>query len=265
MQRSDLKFLWGGLVVVMCAGALMCGMSGRGRPLLGEAGRLAERSSASNQASSTVSGGVGARESDAANHMVLEWPPVENINPKILKAAEEAIDLQARFDAGGAELLPTMLTVNDPSLAANERQKCASAFGKEITSSCVYTLTNVMARSGDGEASVVFSRATLLSGSGADCDQYVGCVAKSRLGAKIPVPPESGELTAISQHIISKPVPEHLKDPAMLKKLIGTLEEDAKRAREHGIASDDYKLNYSVLMQEKIIDYMKQKLEGSEG
>jgi len=263
MPRSDWKFLFGGLILVVCAGTVVCALSGSGRPLLGSNGsRLQENTAAQQQAASPQNlNGIQGRASDAANRMPLEWPAAESVGREVLTAADDAKDLQARFEAGAAELLPTMVAMNSPKLLARERKKCADAFGKEINSQCKYTITSVMERSSEGEAIVVFSRATLHDGSADECKQFVGCVTKSRVGTKIPVPTQSDDLTAFSQHIISKPAPPHLSDPVELKKLMEIMESDMNAAREQGIPADDYKLNYSVLHQGEVVDYMKERLE----
>jgi len=253
MPHSDWKFVCGSLILVVCAGTVVCALSGSGRPPLG--------SHAGGSPGRTVARQAASPRSGAVDRPTREWPAAGDVDREVLAAADDAKDLQATFEAGAAELLPTMVAMYSPKLLEGERERCAEAFGEQTGWQCEYTITTVMRRAGEEDAAVVFTRATLHDEAAAACEQFVGCVTRLRAGMKIPVAGQIRGLTAFSQHAISRPTLPRLNDPVELKKLIEVLEADTRLAREQGIPADDHKLNYAVLKQVEIIDYMKQALE----
>lgn len=209
-------------------------------------------------------GGIGSLAHDPANLMPAEWPP--NADKHLKELAGAGVDLVTEFDSGKAKWFGTLLSLSSPNFQHQERRRCAEAFGAELTGTCKFDIKMAVRRTGPSEGQIAYVQAHTEQATGGDCEQFVGCLIKQRVGLTIPLPAGEEDLLGFGQKVMTKPPDERMKDPAHLRSSINILSEDLARAKEMGLfESDDAKMTYSVKMQEEFVKYMQDRLTEVEG
>lgn len=206
--------------------------------------------------------------------MALEWSldGSRSGNWRLLAEAE-GVDARARAIGGDWSWFETSAELADLFFVAEEQRECDAAYGAAIDGLCSYSFHYVVERVEEGTGRVVYARAFLRdaeSTPAADvandpgCEDYVGCLARARLGASVPLPPGTmASEIAIHEHIQSHWGDPILFDPERLPKLI----EHWKEARRY-LAELDAKgeildveraLRYRFI--KSLVPYLQQHLE----
>lgn len=141
------------------------------------------------QAQARVQGGIS---------MGLEWDtdPARVVEWRLLTEASE-YDARARAVGGDWSWFETAAELADPFFVAPERRRCDVDYGSAIDGVCSYSFFYVAERVEEGTGKLVFVRGALRdrnavpaaeTANDEDCERYVGCLARARLGASIPIP-----------------------------------------------------------------------------
>ncbi len=160
----------------------------------------------------------------------------------------------------------TVLRLTDLGYLWEERLECAEQHALPLTSHCYGTIDMVVdASSGDPEAEVVYARSGAVSDilEEADpCTSYVQCLAASRVGSRLPVPPHlvgTGlvPMSLESMYVWTSPV---MLDKSKVAELIEFRKENLAVATQQGTQSD-----YEHLRETRLIAYLEQHLSRLRG
>ncbi len=156
--------------------------------------------------------------------------------------AEAPVSLLAEIERDNHAWVRTIGALSDPHLASRERLACGETYARGLAEVCAYRLTYVVQRAnGLGEGTIVYSRADLVSSVNGSqhvnepmCRRYVNCVAASRLGGTLPLPPGSESAVALRQSLFSRWTHPSMNDPAILRRNAGLMAKDAERRIDEG-------------------------------
>jgi hypothetical protein len=174
---------------------------------------------------------------------------------ELAKLADDAVNVHGALREGDTRWEATELRLVDLAYLREERLACAAQHATPITADCLGNIDMVLRRlPGESEAAVVFAR----GGGSTDapqeevaCAAYVECLAASRVGSIIPVPPGEDEILAISQRTSFAWASPVLFDPEKVAELIGLREEALAERLERGNVGD-----FERRSEEQLIEYL---------
>lgn len=174
---------------------------------------------------------------------------------ELAKLADGAVNVHGALREGATRWEATELRLMDLAYLREERLACAAQHATPITADCLGSIDMVLRRTpGADEAAVVFARgagATDAPPEEAACAAYVECLASSRVGSTIPVPPGDDEILAIRQRTVFAWTSPVLFDPEKVAELIGLREEALAERIEHGPVGE-----FERRSEEQLIDYL---------
>ncbi|MCX4243078.1 hypothetical protein [Paraliomyxa miuraensis] len=181
----------------------------------------------------------------------LEWSAPRR--PGDLQRWRESSQIQsteprARTLEGDWSWLDTAALLQDPYFVAEQRRACDATHGAAIEGRCWYTFHYVLAQVDDGHGKVVHVKAELRgrddfpaadAANDPHCHDYVGCLARARLGATIPLPAApTGTEVAIHEHMQSAWGVPSLYDPKQIPALIELWDRTKRRLARQDAAGE---------------------------
>jgi hypothetical protein len=146
-----------------------------------------------------------------------EWhlAPSDDVRNAWRELAGRSLPLQTMIETGDATWLDTLAQLTDPFFVADRANACAFEYATAIgrDSGCAFRFRMVVERRSVTHGAIVFSAiepasendlAELgLTSPDPACPQYLQCLAKTRLGVEIAIPPGTWDEAAIHQSKIA--------------------------------------------------------------
>ncbi len=154
--------------------------------------------------------------------------------------SEKAINAYEELQKGDSRWQATVLRLSDLAYLRDERLQCAARHALPLRSECRGAIDMVLEPAAGGAAS---------------CAAYVDCLAETRVGSEIPIPPGSDELIAVRQDTIYDWTSPAMFDSTKVAELIELREE----ALADGVAQGTLK-EFERLSEEQVISYLHQHL-----
>lgn len=190
-------------------------------------------------------------------HVLLGWTPTLQ-EQAMEELSEKAINAYEELQKGDSRWQATVLRLSDLAYLRDERLQCAALHALPLRSECRGAIDMVLEPAAGGEAKVVYARATTSANEPADaasCAAYVDCLAETRVGSEIPIPPGSDELVAVRQDTIYDWTSPAMFDATKVAELIELREE----ALADGVAQGTLK-EFERLSEEQVISYLHRHL-----
>lgn len=172
--------------------------------------------------------------------------------------AGRAVNIYEELKKGDTRWQATVLRLSDLGYQRDERLQCAATHALPLHAECRGTIEMVLDPDAGVEAKVLYARAhtsTSEPDDAASCAAYVDCLAESRVGSMVPVPPDSSELVAIRQDTIYEWTSPAMFDPSKVEELIDLREEALADALARGALSE-----FDRLSEEQLVSYLHQHL-----
>lgn len=145
----------------------------------------------------------------------LEWTTDPARSEEWRHLAETTgVDVRALALGGDWSWVETAAELQDWFFVEEEQRSCNLVYGGAIDGLCSYTISYVVRSDGNGLGDIVYVESALRdehsvppasSENDSNCGNYVGCIARARLGVVIPLPEATrdSELVAIHEHLQS--------------------------------------------------------------
>ncbi|MCX4240746.1 hypothetical protein [Paraliomyxa miuraensis] len=131
-----------------------------------------------------------------------------------------SLDVRALAIGGDWSWVETAAELQDWFFVAEKQRECSMMYGGTIRGVCSYTISYVALGDGAGRGTIVYASSALRdessippasSANDPRCHDYIGCLARARLGVVIPLPAATRPaMTAIHEHLQS-----HWGDPVL--------------------------------------------------
>lgn len=167
-----------------------------------------------------------------------------------------AINVHSALREGDTRWESTELRLMDLAYLREERLACAAQHAAPIAADCLGSIDMVLRRTpGADEAAVVFARgagATDAPPEEAACTAYVECLASTRVGSMLPVPPGDDEVLAIGQRTAFAWASPVLFDSEKVAALIDLREEALAERSEREVVGE-----FDRRSEEQLIEYLR--------
>jgi hypothetical protein len=180
------------------------------------------------------------------------------------KYADGAVNVHGALREGDTRWEPTELRLMDLAYLRDDRLACAAQHAAPISTDCLGSIDMVLQRTpGEDEAVVVFARgagATDALPEEAACAAYVECLASSRIGSTIPVPPGEDAIVAIRQRTVFAWASPVMFDAEKVAELIDLREEALAERIERGTVGE-----FDRRSEEQLIEYLRRHQDELQG
>lgn len=148
-------------------------------------------------------------------------------------ALAERRSLRRMFFDDQEQWLDTLVHLDDPAFAADDRLRCAARHGRSI-STCFYRVTMVISPIKAGVGEIVHAEATLIdpqlspspnSENHPACDAFTNCVAETRISERVPIPEDEKHVFALEQLYQSNQANPMLFRPNKVAEAISAIDE----------------------------------------
>ncbi len=252
-----------GILVAAC-GLLLWRLACVADPREAASGEPATRAAAPEPVAAGLHGGIEPRDVTAAGLAGKEWSSDPDRLSELRAAAANAPHLASFLAEQGKGWAPTRVWAEDPFEDEAVRRECWNRFAGDLQDeglSCSYTLSLVVESQGESLGRVKYAAAELAPGQDERCDVVVGCAARRRLGAEVPLPDDARSEIAMRQNAVVKTAPAFMLDADHLDEVKGVFAEDIRRA-QHDLDVEetrDPELYFNYLKQLRIIEFIEQQ------
>lgn len=136
--------------------------------------------------------------------------------------ADDAVGIRGRVDDGDAAWVDTVVELESPFFAIEQRVACGVRYGTEIRASCSARFDIGIQRSTATRGRVVYTRVTALMDEEPVperdvCELFLKCIAHAKLGGIVPIPDDAWADIVVYQLVGFRPSTDDLRNPEHLR------------------------------------------------
>jgi len=262
MQRKANKALTGAAIVgLLAVGGWL--LLREGPPMVVNENDATERRAASEARRTPAPevNGVRPRKTDPANRAAMEHTSDVAKLELYRDVAAEAHDHLEDLKDGATEWMDFVVAMTFVDDKIDAQRKCGFTF---LQGPCAYSMAMVVARTGTDAGSVVYSHAEVSPGvtEGADlCRDYVACLARERVGGKVPLPAGAADLVGYRRDQTDSYNAAAWNDPEQVERTLDILKGALEDMLEKGPTGDPMWPHYLAMQRARIAQFEKQLSE----
>lgn len=205
--------------------------------------------------------GVQPRKTDPANRAGMEHTSDVAKLERYRDVAAKAHDHLEDLKNGATEWMDFVVAMTFADDKIEAQRKCGFTF---LEGPCAYSIAMVVARTGADTGSVVYSHAEVSPGltEGADvCRDYVGCLARERVGGKVPLPAGSADLVGYRRDQTDSYNAAAWNDPEQIERTLDILKGALEDMLENGPTGDPMWPYYLAMQKARVSQFERQLSE----